>query len=114
MSDNLSIMQSMYSDMYKDVHGFRPRGCDPELWQSEEKLKKALDELEKDLEKVIAWEKEDEKNCIERFEKLITKTIDEGAKDRETAIRWLMEAADIIADKEYFCFYHGLPYGYVK
>jgi hypothetical protein len=114
MSNNLSSLQSIYSDMYKDVHGFRPRGCDPELWESEEKLRKALDELQEDLKKILAWEAEDEKNCIERFEKLIVKTMNEGAKDRETAIIWLMEAEHTDADKEYFCFLNGLPTNYLN
>ena len=114
MSTNLSMLQSIYSDMYKDVHGFRPRNCDPELMNSEEKLQKALDELQEDLKKVLAWEAEDEKNCIERFEKLVTKTMNEGAKDRETAIRWLMEAEELDGDPDYFCFHQGLPYGYVN
>lgn len=41
----LEDLQSCYSDFYKDVHGFRPRGASSEQWNSEEWLQGEIDDL---------------------------------------------------------------------
>jgi len=38
-------LQSHYSDFYKDVHGFRPRGSTNEQWDSEQWLQGEIDGL---------------------------------------------------------------------
>jgi hypothetical protein len=41
----VEILQSEYSDFYKDVHGFRPRSSTDEQWNSEQWLQGEIDGL---------------------------------------------------------------------
>lgn len=109
----LEQAQCIYWDMYKDAHGFRPRGVDTSNWtleQFEEEFKylgKLIDEEE-------ANRRASEAVAIEKFEKHVTNTIAMGAGDRETALRWIMDASEAGDDWEYFCYLEGLPYGYFR
>lgn len=122
MKNQYTFDVDLYSDLYKDVHGFRPRGNAWENWitASDDEKQVMWDFLLEDLENVLAAERELEKDNITRFENLVDSLITSGAGDRETAIRWIKEGdADrydddyvIMDDPEYFCFRHGLPYDY--
>jgi len=46
----VEILQSEYSDFYKDVHGFRPRSSTDEQWNSEEWLQGEIDGLHEYLQ----------------------------------------------------------------
>jgi len=46
----VEILQSEYSDFYKDVHGFRPRSSTDEQWNSEKWLQSEIDDLHRYLE----------------------------------------------------------------
>ena len=45
----VEILQSEYSDFYKDVHGFRPRSSTDEQWNSEKWLQGEIDGLHRYL-----------------------------------------------------------------
>jgi len=45
-------LQSTYSDYYKDVHGFRPRGADSEQWNSEEWLTEQIASLDRYIKRM--------------------------------------------------------------
>ena len=83
----------LFSDLHKDVYGFRPRGKAMDDWNSrtprqKNELYNALcDELE-----VITQddEKRAARNVLE-FTGEILNTIELGAKDRETALRWMTQ-----------------------
>lgn len=107
-------LASFYSDYFKELHGFRPRGGDPKLWESPELLRAAIAELDAIAPAIQAEQEAQDKACIARFEALVAKTIEHGAGSRETALRWIMDASDCQGDWEYLCFHHGLPYGYFK
>ena len=110
-------LQSTFSDYYKSVYGFRPRFMADAEWNCAEWLKSQLVILDKEAEVVFAEEKRQKEDAIRRFEAKIAEVVATGAKDRETAIRWMFDAENddyVSNDPDYFCFLHGLPYGYFK
>lgn len=97
---------NLYWDMYKDVHGIRPR------WMKLDEM--SIEELEGELlilgrSAAIIWEAEAkaQKEAAEKFEQQVAST----GVDRETAIRWIMQAEDVdtLEDLE---FQRNLPFGY--
>ena len=103
---------TIYSDMHKDAHGFRPR-IDTSTW--------TLADFEKEfayLETVILEENAREAEAAKRnaaaLETRIAEMIAMGAADRATAIRWLHDAYDTRGDDGYLEFELGLRYGYLK
>ncbi len=68
-----------FSDLYKDVHGFRPRGIEP--------TPEMVDFLQRELDNQLAQERADEDASINAC-------MAHGAPDVNTAMRWL-EQADI-------------------
>ena len=107
-------LQTVYSDFYKEVHGFRPRGGSDEQWNSQEWLEGAIDDLRGYAKIAFAQQAEEEANAVAQFERLVSDMIAMGARDRETALRWVMDVNDVGNDWEYLCFQYGLPYGYFK
>lgn len=105
-----------YSDLYKDVYGFRPRGSAWTSWisMSEGEKQAEWDRLVARLDDVIHEQEEAYILAAKKFEKLVTETIQSGAGDRETALRWIMDASDCDGDWEFLSFHHHLPYGYFK
>lgn len=90
-------LASIYSDLYKDVYGFRPRGVNFNAMSVEE-IQEELDYLSDRLDTIIADEKAEAARRVEEFKALVAKTIEHGAKDEETALRWLTQGDE---------FYHG-------
>jgi hypothetical protein len=90
----IHVSETMLSDMYKDAHGFRPRGHYKQWWTKDE-LEKEYDWLQKLILESMDREKARQDIAEKEFEKLVQETIDSGAGDRDTAIRWLMQAEDI-------------------
>ena len=76
----------IFSDLYKDTYGFRPRhhAFYDEMWDH---TCKALDQA------VIEREAEKQADLAE-FKALVQDTIAMGAKDEETALRWLLQGED--------------------
>tara|TARA_B100000131_G_scaffold299114_1_gene319230 strand:+ start:2717 stop:4057 length:1341 start_codon:yes stop_codon:yes gene_type:complete len=59
----LSVLGQTYSDMYKELHGFRPRG-----WrgvETIEKLQAAIDSLDKEFEEMLVQQEIDDKIAAE-------------------------------------------------
>ena len=71
------------SDLYKDVHGFRPRGYNFETWSFQE-LTDFVNGLSEQAEKEAEYEKQAE-------EKSIADVMSLGV-DKKTALRWLDDA----------------------
>ncbi len=101
---------TIYSDMYKDAYGFRPRGINTDSW-TEAQFNDALDELGRVIEASETARKEDEAAAILKFEDSVTNLMHTGT-NRERVIAWLMDAENAGGDFEYFCYRNGLPYGY--
>jgi hypothetical protein len=105
-------LQSIYSDMYKDAHGFRPRHVDTFHW-TEEMFVAEFEALElvirqEELQRAFA-----EGKAAARFEARVDDLMATGAKDAETAIRWIMEAEGANGDQAFAEYLLGLPYGYI-
>jgi hypothetical protein len=111
---NMSIINelaSTYSDLYKDVHGFRPRGMGEltiDQYHSE------IDWLQQELTKQVEEERITQQQNIIQFEERINNTIQRGAGDRSTALRWIHQAEGTDGDNDYLCFTLNIPYGYIK
>jgi hypothetical protein len=106
----LEDLQGAYSDVFKDVYGFRPRGS--VIWNDEEALKGELTYLYAELERVIEREKGEQAIAVADFEQRVTETIALGAGTRENAIRWIAQGIDD-ADPDGVCYSLGLPFGYL-
>ncbi len=107
----LQELESIYCDLYKDVHGIKARWYRAD---SVEQARKDLDALEAEGKLVWAQEEKAREAAAVRFEIRMTETIAAGAKDRETAMRWIHDAEGTQGDDEYLCYTLGLKYGYFK
>ena len=109
-----------YSDLHKDVYGFRPRGSQWESWKRMTPAEKQVewDFLVGRLGALLEEERQHQAYCAEKFEKRVATTIELGAKDRETALRWIYQADcgddNGFYDWDYLCYHNGLEYGYFK
>ena len=106
-------LESIYWDMYKDAHGFRPRHIRLDLC-TEAEMEADLDRLQaiildNDVQRRIA-----EHEAAHEFEMRIQSILACGAKDREMALRWIHEAEGTNGDDEFLCWTVGLPYRYFK
>lgn len=109
------MSQSLYgtfSDMYKDLHGFRPKHIDTSSW-GEERFEKEFGGVSTAISVQIAEEREVQSNNVVAFEDRVAKTIATGAGDRETALRWIHEAEGSNGDNDYLCFLMNIPYGHL-
>lgn len=109
---DLERAECTFSDMYKDAHGFRPRGVDTSTWTLED-FGREFDRLEQ----IINREEQDrilrESQAIIHFERRLQELVKLGAADRATAIRWCM-GADEADDHDHLCYKNHLPYGYFQ
>ena len=78
------------SDLYKDVHGFRPRTWDFNAMSFEE-LTDFVNSLSEQAEEQAKQEKEWAEICLVEFKKSLQNVIDSGAGDRKTALRWMLQ-----------------------
>ena len=108
--------ENIFSDLYKDTFGFRPRGH--EFYQASPMRKQEIWDflMVAHGEEMERYHAEQARQTAE-FEKLITDTIKLGARDRETAIRWLLDDLDDDESLEYYggsyaCFHLNVPYSY--
>lgn len=104
----------IFSDLYKDVNGFRPRNH--RYFDASPAEKQVIwDDLLVDLEREFVAQQQRQLDNIKRFEALVAQNIAYGAADREAAIQWLFDAEDsaqVSYDPEYFKYIYGLPYSY--
>ena len=106
-------LQSIYWDMYKDAHGFRPRHVDTTHW-TEEMFVAEFEALElvirqEELQRAFA-----EGKAVAHFEARVDDLMANGAKDAETATRWIMDAEGANGDPAYAEYLLGLPYGFIS
>ena len=71
-------------DLFKNVHGVRPRGMAYEQWSVAD-LEWEVAMLQRQLEDDLRWEREQE-------DRAINACMDCGASDIATAMRWLEDA----------------------
>jgi len=102
-----------YWDMYKDAHGFRPRGIDTSTWTLED-FEAEFAILSKVIEQENILRMEREETAQHEFEMRMQDLLRSGAKDRDMAMRWIHEAEGSDGDDEYLCYLVGLPYGYFR
>jgi len=106
-------LQNLYSDMYKDAYGFRPRHVDTFHW-SEEMFTAEFEALELVIRQEEIQRAFREGQAIERFEAQLAKLMACGAHDRTMATGWIMEAEGANGDTEFAEYLLGLPYGYIS
>ena len=89
-----------FSDLHKDVYGFRPRGIILSNWNilppAEKKVR--WDQLCEELEANTKFKNEQEVKAVARFEDRIQDAIRLGASNRVEALRWITGSET---------FYHG-------
>jgi hypothetical protein len=102
-----------YWDMYKDAHGFRPRGIDTSTWTLED-FEAEFVILGEVIEQENILRMEREETAQHEFEMRMQDLLRSGAKDRDMAMRWIHEAEGSDGDDEYLCYLVGLPYGYFR
>jgi hypothetical protein len=80
-----------FSDLHKDVYGFRPRGTMMEDWDSMEPAQKQAywDNLCAELEANNISEKQQAEDAVARFEARIKDVIELGAGNRTNALLWM-------------------------
>jgi patatin-like phospholipase/acyl hydrolase len=106
------ITISIWSDVFKDVNGFRPR-FDTSSWTIED-YNNAINHLSEEYERQQKFEQEQREAAVVIFEECIQKAINLGAADKSTACRWLMDSNDCGVDVDYFCYINNLPFDYVN
>jgi hypothetical protein len=106
-------LAAMHYDLYKDVHGIRPR------WVNYDAL--SIEQLETDIKRLIVELKEEEiriaeiqSRAVMEFEDRVQSTIQLGACNRAAALQWIMEADGAVGDWEYLCYLNDLPYDYFQ
>lgn len=112
MSD-LEQASAIWWDLYKDVHGVRPRGVDTSNWTLEG-FNAQINALSTALEEQMEEERENQTLAIHRFESRVQDTVLAGAGNRETAIQWIMRDSGMGEDQEYIEFRFNLPFGYLR
>jgi hypothetical protein len=80
------LMQTLW-DLFKDVHGVRPRGIAYEKYCIAD-LEWEVAMLQRQLEDDLRWEREQENRAINAC-------MDAGSPDIATAMRWLEDAYDM-------------------
>ena len=98
-----------FSDLHKDVYGFRPRGHHYDIASNDEK-QKIWDELCEELEANNLVEQEQTIKAVARFEARIADVIELGAGNRTNALLWMVgtETFYHIQDVEHFVWEQGI------
>jgi len=111
--------EDIFSDLYKEAFGFRPRGH--EFYEVEPARKQEIwDWLLRAHDREMEEYRRQQERAVKDFEFAVLKAREAGAKDRETAIRWLVnEVPDYMQDEtwnqklSYAEYQFNLPYGYL-
>lgn len=95
----------IYSDLYKDTYGFRPRmGLGD---RTAEQIDALWDRLIEAHDEEMRAEEVREAAAVARWDDLIERTIQLGAGDYATAVRWIMQGAGD-DDLDYVLWQHGV------
>ena len=104
-------LESIYSDVYKDIHGFRPRGFN----YSVKELKAELDLLQIEMNSLIEENDLLRHEAVANIENNIDVIRDICSCDRESALRMIKDAeGDDFYNWENFCFQNHLPSDYFQ
>ena len=101
----------LWWDMYKDAHGFRPRGQDTSDWTLE-KFEAEIACLQDVIRRNEAQRLQDEEAEAERVEETIAKMMECGCRDRAMTVRWLHDIYETEGDTSYLEYNLGVDYGY--
>lgn len=107
----------VYSDLYKDVYGIRPRGAS---FESVEAFDEDFRFLCRQLDETLKREAEEKNRAAAEFEIRLNEIMYlTNNMNREDAIRVLIQAEDIEKEVEWYGYERleyelNLPYGYVK
>ena len=101
-----------FSDLHKDVYGFRPRGVLMDDWHDRTPRQKneLYNALCDELEEVTRDEKRQADRNVMEFTGEILNTIELGAKDRETALRWMTQDEKFYSEQciSHWVWAHGI------
>ena len=101
-----------FSDLYKDVYGFRPRGNAMDNWDLMGPTRKQAywDELCAELEANNISEKQQAENAVAKFKARVQDVIGLGANDRKTALSWITGSETFYhsQDVEHFVWEQGI------
>lgn len=128
LSREFNDLAGIYSDLHKDVYGFRPRtlalcACDypdhQSLVEAMSHLKRLFDGVVAVSEIEFARQEQIQQRRIAEFECVVDRYIRNGAGDRATAIRWMCESEDVANEPgtygwESLEYNLDLPFGYVQ
>lgn len=105
--------RSLYSDLYKDVYGFRPRG---EAMARVRRMTDAEFEaewayLQRELSHEMAIEQAGELRQSRGLLQRLRGLRQQHGIDAAAALRWDFDASDApLEDPDYYAYLHGLPY----
>ena len=102
-------LATIHYDMYKDVHGIRPRWYNYAEMTVED-LKAELDRLDHQMEQVLEERKKEEKESEQAFKSTLAVCMKAGAKDEREALRWIIqeESLEHEQDIDHFLYNLGL------
>ena len=102
----------LFSDLHKDVYGFRPRGTSMDNWDMMGPTRKQAywDQLCEKLEENTKAEQAAEVVAIEKFEARIQDIIELGAGNRTNALLWMSGTETFYhsQDVEHFVWEQGI------
>lgn len=109
--------EKIFSDLYKDAYGSRPR--DHVFYDADttpEMKQKIWDQTCDDLSAEMREEERREQQAFDQFVDYIQSMFDAGAPDYDTALRWIFDAEDFSEfdlqyGASYVCYNFGLNYG---
>jgi hypothetical protein len=114
-SERLENLKGHYSDLHKEVHGFRPRGSWIMASTNPSDIVFIQDEIDRlcvDSERAVSAERSRQAEAVARFEAHVAQLITMGASDRESALRWIHDAEGTEGDVDHLESVWGLPYRY--
>lgn len=101
--------ETIFSDLYKDAYGFRPRGHNFYTATPAEK-QEIWDATILDMEAAQQAEIAREKECEKKFKDQISKVIEAGAGNRINALRWMTSTDTFYSQQcvEHFVWSQGI------
>jgi hypothetical protein len=106
-------LQSIFWDMYKDAHNFRPRHVDTSTW-TEAQFESEFEQLAEIIRRDNELREQAEDSASIAFEMRVQSLLVSGAKSYEMALRWIHEAEGTSGDDEFLAWTLDLPYGYFR
>ena len=107
-----SYSDDLFSDLHKDVYGFRPRGMIMDNWDMMSSTEKQTrwDQLCEELEANTEFEKKQEVKAVERFKARVQDIIELGAGNYTNALLWMIGAEKFYnsQDVEHFVWEQGI------